>query len=368
MVLSWREGGRFKQKWFTAHGPKREAQKLLAQKVADFNAGIRAEEPARLTVAEFLTRWLGEVAKPNVRPTTFASYETTIRNHVIPEIGPVALVRLTPARIQKLYADKLAGPRADGKPGHLSRLSVRYIHSVLRIALGQAVKWNLVSRNVLELVTPPKVEPKEVAAMKVEQARRFLDSTQGDRLYALYYLALVTGLRRGELLGLRWQDVDLDLAFLRVTQSLVDLQGHPTLQPPKTAKGRRVIELPAEAVEVLKEHRASQAKEKVFWDVEYQENGLVFTGLAGRPTSPRYLDERFKLQLARAGLPGFRFHDLRHTFATMVIPTAGLKLASAILGHENISTTANIYGHVLAGATRQAISEVVKGITPKGDD
>ncbi len=365
VILSWREAGKFKQKWYTAHGPKREAQKLLAQKLADFNAGIRAEEPARLTVSEYLDRWLEEVARPNVRPTTFATYEATIRNHVIPEIGSLPLTRLTPARIQKFYADKLAGPRADGKPGKLSRRSVQYIHSVLRIALGQAVRWNLVARNVIDLVTPPRVDKKKIEPMTIDQVKYLLETARGDRLYALYYLALVTGLRRGELLGLKWSDLDLGIGILRVSRSLVDLRGRPTLQEPKTAKSRRVIELPPAAIKVLQDHRAEQDNEKTFWDIDYQDGGFIFTGLAGRPMNPRYLDLKFKALLTRAGLPDFRFHDLRHTFATLVIPGAGLKLASEILGHENISTTANIYGHVLDGATRKAISDVVSAITPE---
>lgn len=368
VVISWREDGKFKQKWHTAHGPKREAQALLAQKLTEFNAGVRPEGPARLTVAEFLQRWLNDVAKPNVRPTTFASYETTVRLHIIPEIGSVPLIKLTAARIQKLYAEKFTGPRADGKPGALSRRSVRYIHSVLRIALGQAVKWNLVPRNVIDLVTPPKVDRKEIQPMTLDQVKVILDAARGDRLFALYYLALMTGLRRGELLGLGWQDVDLAKGALRVTRSLVDLAGRPTLQEPKTSKGRRVIELPGAAVKVLTAHRRAQEEEKVFWDQDYQDRGFVFTGLAGRPMNPRYLEVKFKALLKKAGLPDFRFHDLRHTFATMVIPTAGLKLASHILGHENISTTANVYGHILDGATRQAIADVVKAAVPEQND
>lgn len=364
VVLSWREGGRFKQKWFTVNGPKSDAQAVLAKKLTEFNAGARAVEPARLTLADFLHRWLDEVVKPNVRPTTYLSYELMVRRHILPEIGAIRITKLTPARLQKFCADKLAGPRADGCEGHLSPRTVRYIHGVLRTALGQAVKWNIIGRNPTDAVVLPRREKKEMRPFSVKEAKALLKAVREDDHYALYYLAVSTGMRRGELLGLRWADVDFDAGTLRVSQSLVCLNGRISFQQPKTERSRRELELPAETVELLRRHRFKQIQDKLFFGPDYQDGGLVFAQPDGRPTHPRNLVRHFKTAVRKAGLPPIRFHDLRHTFASIAIPAVGLKVASDILGHEDISTTANIYGHVLRGVNRQAIGDVSKQVTP----
>lgn len=363
VVLSWREGGRFKQKSFTAHGPKREAQALLAQKLTEFNAGVLAQAPANLTVAQYLDRWLKEFVR--VRPTTYASYEGIVRCHIVPEIGKVPLVKLRPARLQAFYRKLEDKPRADGKAGRLSATTVRYTYSVLNIALRRAVRLTLIPRNPAEATDPPKAPQTEQRTFTDDEARRFLKSVQSDRLSALYWLALALGLRRGELLGLRWQDLDLDKGLLHVRQSLVALKGRPVIQQPKTDRGRRTLELTPELVAIIKCHRAQQAKAKLSLGQEYRDHGMVFPTLFGAPMAPRLLTRQFERRLAATGLPRIRFHDLRHTFASLAFPNGDLKTVSAILGHDDISTTADIYSHVLHGHQRRTISRVVKQVSPR---
>ncbi len=363
VVLSWREGGRFKQKAFTAHGPKREAQALLAQKLTEFNAGVLARAPANLTVAQYLDRWLKEFVR--VRPTTYASYEGIVRCHIVPEIGNVPLVKLRPARLQAFYRKLEDKPRADGKAGRLSATTVRYTYSVLNIALRRAVRLTLIPRNPVDATDPPLAEKTEQRTFTEDEARRFLRSVEGDRFSALYWLALALGLRRGELLGLRWQDLDLAKGLLHVRQSLVALHGRPVVQQPKTERGRRTVELTPELVAVIQRYRAQQAKAKLFFGQEYKDHGLVFPTERGEPMAPRSLTRQFERRLASAGLPRIRFHDLRHTFASLAFPDADLKTVSSILGHGDISTTADIYSHVLHGHQRRTVRKVLKQVSPR---
>ncbi len=233
----------------------------------------------------------------------------------------------------------------------LAPSSVRYTRAVLHRALKQALRWGLVPRNVCEAVDPPKLVSEEVDALLPEEARTFLDAARGDRFEALYVVAVSTGLRRGELLGLRWTDLELDgVATLRVgrqLQRLRDGSGQRFLAP-KGGKGR-TIRLPARTVEALKAHRARQAKEKLKAGPLYRDKELVFASVIGTPLEPSNIDLRtFKPLLKKAGLSDIRFHDLRHTCATVLLSRGvNPKFVQELLGHADIKLTLGTYSHFL---------------------
>jgi len=302
----------------------------------------------RQTVEQFLTRWLAEVVEGKTRPRTHQSYKDIARLHIIPTLGKLQLSKVTPEDVQRLMNRKLAAG--------LSPRSVQYIRAVLRMALAQALKWGSVARNVATLVDPPKAESAPVTVLSPDQARTFLNAARGDRYEALYRVAVSLGLRRGEVLGLRWQHVDLERGVLRVAASLQKLPGKaPTLVAPKTKNSRRALPLPAALISALQAHRARQVEEQRCAGTRWQEYGLVFPTSIGTPINPPNLVRAFHALLERAELPHMRFHDLRHSCATLLaeqhVPE---RIAMEILGHSDIRVTQNIYTHVFDHAKRQA--------------
>jgi integrase len=288
-------------------------------------------------------RWLRDAVADTVRPVTFAKYEQIVRNHIKPSLGRLKLQTLTPAHVRGLYREKL--------DGGLSAHTVQYIHVTLNKALKQAVADGLVPRNVCEAVKPPRPQKREIAPLSPEQARRFLEACQGERLEALFVLAVHTGMRQGELLGLHWEDVDLEAGTLRVRTALAQTDDGPVLTSPKSAKSRRRIKLSGAAVEALKRHKAAQNAERLKLGALWEDHGLVFPNRTGGFLSPYLLtDGSLKRPLGRAGLPQIRFHDLRHTCATILLSRGvHAKLVQELLGHANISITLDTYSHVLPG-------------------
>jgi len=259
---------------------------------------------------------------------------------------------LSPAHVQGLYRSKLD---AGLKPS-----SVRSIHAVLHRALKQAVRWGLVPRNVTEAVDIPKLMPEEINALSPEETRRFLAASRGDRLEALYVVAIHCGARRGELLGLRWSDVDLDAGTLRINRQLQRMHDGSGLMfsEPKNKKARRTIRLTNAASEALRGHRKRQAEEKLRMGTLYQDQGLVFATEIGTPLEPSNIDNRsFKPLLSKAGLRSIRFHDLRHTCATLMLSQGvNPKIAQERLGHGTIAQTMDTYSHVLPDMQDQAVA------------
>jgi integrase len=359
--ISRRKNGTWRAEYtvYTADGRKRktvygktraEVAKKLAKALADREDGLLFDDEG-LTVEEYLDRWLKDSVRENVRPQTLANYKLQVNHHIVPALGRLKLKTLTPAHVQRLYRQKLDG--ADGSLG-LSPSSVRYMHAVLHRALKQALRWGLVPRNVAEAVDIPRLVREEVQALSPEQARKFLDAARGDRFEALYVLAATTGLRRGELLGLRWADVDLggDRPTLRVGRHLQRMRDGSGLKfvAPKSGKGR-TIRLSSRAVEALKAHRARQAEQKLKLGDLYEDTGLVFASERGTPLEPSNIDRRsFKPLLKKAELPNIRFHDLRHTCATTLLKMGQHpKYVQELLGHANIAITLDTYSHVLPG-------------------
>lgn len=344
----------------TVYGKTRqEVSEKLASLLAAQREGLLGD-PARETVEQFLSRWMETVQKQRVRPSTYENYATIIRAHISPTIGRLRLDRLTPAHLQELYARKVEAG--------LSGNTIRVIHAILHRALAQAVRWGLLPRNPADAVDRPRVTRREMATLTPDQARAFLEAAREDRLNALYVLALSTGMRLGELLGLTWPDVDLEAARLQVRRQLVWLRNaEPVLAEPKTAKGRRSIVLPALAVEALRQHRRRQAEERLLagpaWRDRWQ---LVFTTPLGTPINPSNLRNRsFRQLLERAGLPRIRFHDLRHTVASLLL-AAGThpKLVQEQLGHSTVQLTLDVYSHVLPSLRKQVADTLERLVAP----
>ncbi|RJX23248.1 MAG: site-specific integrase [Ammonifex sp.] len=343
---------------------RREAQEWLAKAVHERATGAFVE-PNKVTLKEWLDRWLKIYAKQKVAVTSFDFYGTLIRCQIVPAIGHIELQKLKPIDVQEMYAEKMKNGRLDGNGG-LSAETVRRIHNVLHGALKQAVKEGYVSRNIIEAVEPPKANKEEVTPLAKKDTDQFLSAVQEDRLYALFVLALTTGLRRGELLSLRWQDVDLNkrTVTVRYTLARAKQEEGPTktaliFKEPKTAKSRRTVPLTQLAAQVLKTHKARQAQERLFFGQAYQDNGLVFATEDGRPIDPRNFTRRYTRLMKKAKVGHTRFHNWRHTFATVLLELGEHpKVVQEMLGHSKIATTLDTYSHITPGLMEQAVAKL----------
>ncbi|HHW42537.1 MAG TPA: site-specific integrase [Desulfotomaculum sp.] len=340
---------------------RKEAQDWLAKVAHEKATGIFVE-PHRVTVGEWLDRWLEVYVRPSVRDTTYQNYETYIRVHIMPVLGDKPIQKLMPGDLQAFYNAKLEGGRADGKEGGLSTRAVRYLHFLLSAALKQAVKEGLVSRNVAEATTPPKQGKKEIQYLTTEEIKRFLQVARESRYYVAMLTELGTGLRRGELLGLKWEDVDLKRGVITVRRQLVRAKGGPVFHEPKTDAGVRTVTLPAEVLRELKAHKARQNEEKLLLGNAYEDSGLVFCQANGRRLEPRNFTRHFDNLLKKTGIRHVSFHSLRHTHATELLRLGvNLKTIQGRLGHSNFNVTANFYAHI-ADELQQEAAEKINGV------
>ena len=325
---------------------REEVQKKLALAVHARETGTLADSRG-LRTGEFLDQWLVDVIRPNVRPWTYKGYEVHVRLHLKPALGHVPLERLTAMQVQKMVNDK-------SQTG-LRPKTVRYMLGTLRTALNQAIRWQLLSRNVAVLVDGPRVEQFEIQPLSPDEARRFLTSIKGDRLEALYSVALTMGLRQGEALGLRWQDIDLEMGYLRVSKQLQRFDGKLHLVEPKTKRSRRSIAMPSTIANGLSHHRSRQAEEQRSAGSRWIDTGLVFTTQIGTGLEGTAITKDFHRKLAQAGLPQRRFHDLRHSCATLLlVQGVSPRVVMDVLGHSQIGLTMNTYSHVIPDLRREA--------------
>jgi integrase len=346
------------RRWHSGFRTKRDAERARVELLARVDSGSYVE-PSRLTLAVFLRdQWLPGLAG-QVRPTTLHAYQTNIARYVLPRIGATLLQRLTPAHLNQLYAALLAAGGRNGRP--LSGRTVQSVAMTIRKALGDATRWGLVHRNVAALASPPRPRRAEMHSWTAAELRTFLEHVAGERLLAVWMLAASTGMRRGELLGLRWVDVDLDHDRVAVRQTLVLAGRQVIVSEPKTSRGRRSIALDPRTVGALRTWRAAQVAERLAWGGAWIDSGLVFTREDGTPLHPEWLSDAFVWRVQRAGLPPIRLHDLRHTHASLGL-AAGVpvKVMSERLGHSSSSFTADAYQHVTPALEEQAAATVAR--------
>lgn len=350
--------GQRRQRWHSGFSTRRDAQEALTAILGQIQQGSYIE-PSKQTLAQFMRQWLASI-RASVGPSTWTGYRMLAEAHIIPTLGAIPVQHLTASRLNSFYADLLENGRRDGK-GSLSPRTVRYAHATVHKALGDGVRMVLLARNVAEQATPPASRPRqELRTWSAEELRCFLESVQDDRLYAAYVLAATTGLRRGEVLGLPWRNVDLGAGRIAVTQTLIPVNGAVTYSTPKTAKGRRSVALDVFTVNALRAHRVRQLEERLALGLGTPaEDALVFTALDGSPLHPGQFSGRFDRLVEAADVPRIRLHDLRHTHATLALQ-AGIhpKVVSERLGHSNVSITLDTYSHAIPALEEEAATKV----------
>lgn len=334
---------------------KAAAQSALQEVVRTFMADVHVHA---LTVGDYLDAWL--TGKHSLRPKTVSVYRDAIELYLRPHLGAIRLLELRAHHLDRFYVSISVGRR--GRP--LSPSTIRRVHAVLRSALNTAVKRRLIPYNPADHVELAPENPKRARPWSVREARTFLEATRDDRLAALYRLLLVTGMRRGEAVGLRWQDVDLDGRCLFVVQQITEIRGRGVVGKPKTKRGSRVIPIDDGTVDVLRRHQQVQQLERLAGGDAWTDSGLVFTRPDGSPLRPEYVTRHFQKLGAQLGLPAIRLHDLRHTNASLSL-TAGvdMKVVSERLGHSQLAITADLYTHVSRGLGRAAADQIASVLT-----
>ncbi|MDA1127251.1 MAG: site-specific integrase [Chloroflexi bacterium] len=332
----------------TVKGNKKDAERVLRERLAAIeNGGYVARE--KETVSQFLNRWLQTYAATNTTLRTQEGYRGNIQRYIAPAIGSVELQKLTPQHIQKMYAGLLERG--------LGNRTVLHVHRVLRKALQDGVKWGLLVRNVADAATSPRPENKEMEMWDTETISRFIDTIEGHRFRDFYLLALLTGMRRSELCGLKWDNVDLVAGRLSVVSTLQRIIGKGLVEgQPKTRRSRRSIALSPQAVDVLHAMRGQQMEYQLAAGPLWQSTGYVLTQVDGRPMNPIKVTQEFTALVRKAGLPHLTLHGLRHAHATLLL-TAGVhpKVVSERLGHSNIAITMDTYSHVMPGLQEEAV-------------
>ncbi len=346
--------GKRKQQWVSVKGTKKGAEKRLSELLNQLDNGTFMK-PGKTTLGEFLERWLNEYAWPNLAPRTAEGYESITRQHLIPQLGNITLTQLKPEHIQRYYSEKLSGGRCDGKGG-LSPRTVRHHHVTLHKALQCAVKWRLLSRNPADTIDLPHCQRSEMRIMDEEDIHVFLEAAESTPYYALFHMALFTGMRRSELLALRWCDIDLLLCQAYVTRTLHHLRdGNIVYRAPKTAKGRRMIALPPSTALILGEHKEKQEATRVQLGIPLKDEDLVFSDLNGRPLLPDTVSHAWTKLAKRTGLGNIRLHDARHSHASLMLKTGTHpKIVQERLGHSSIQITLDTYSHIAPGLQEAA--------------
>jgi integrase len=347
------------RKWHAGFATRKEAERARTEILSRLDRGTYVE-PNRRTFAEFLDHdWLPAI-RARIRPSTWDSYARNLQLHVLPALGSQHLQSISPARLNRFYAELLEGGRKNGSGG-LAPKTVRYVHGILRKALADAVRWNLVQRNAADFADPPKVGAvgREMRTWSADELRAFLEHIAGERLYVAYLLAASTGMRRGEVLGLRWRDVDLDAARLSVRQSIVSVAYEIKFAEPKTARSRRSIALDQRTIAALRAWRKVQLEDRMLLGDDYENSGLVFTREDGRFVHPDRFSQLFDKYVEKAGLRRIRLHDLRHTHATLAL-AAGVhpKVVSERLGHATVAFTLDVYSHAVPALQEEAADRV----------
>ena len=342
--------GNRRQKAVTFKGSKREAEKELARLITEFENGGFVE-PHKLTVADFLEYWLKSHAAARVSAKTLERYTEICRKHLIPALGSHLLTKLNSMHIQEYYAIAEKSGRLTGGGGGLSARTILHHHRVLRRALKQAATATppLIKINPTDGVAAPTPSAHDITVLDEDETAILLESARGHTLFIPIFVAATTGLRRGEVLALRWRDVDLERGSLSVVHSLEQTKEGLRFKPPKTKKSRRAVTLPPIAVEALQQHKAEQARVRLKLGLGRDDNGLVCSRYDGAPRSPRAFSKEFDRFIRKLEITRVTFHELRHSHATQLLE-AGIhpKVVQERLGHSTIATTMDLYSHVTA--------------------
>jgi integrase len=351
--------GKRVRKWHSGYRTKRDAERARIEILSRLDHGTYVS-PDRRTVGSYLEGdWLPAV-KARLKASTWDSYSRNIRLHISPELGPIPLQALTATRLNEFYASLISEGRRDGNGG-LAPKTVRYLHGIIRKALADAARWNLLQRNVADQADPPTIRSTapEMKTWTADELAQFLDFVSDDRLYAAWVVAATAGLRRGEVLGLRWIDIDLNASRLSVQQTLVSVAYETRFSVPKTARSRRSVSLDATTVAALRAHRKRQLEERMSWGQAYRDSGLVVTREDGTLVHPDRFTQMFDKHVKDAGLPRIRLHDLRHTHATLAL-AAGVhpKVVSERLGHATVAFTLDVYSHAVPALQEEAADRI----------
>jgi len=346
--------GKRKQQWVTVRGTKKAAEQKLGDLLNELDTGSYVK-PDKVTVGEWIDRWLKYYAWPNLSAETSQAYDIMARKHLIPALGRIPLQQLTDTYLESYYADKLSSGRRDGQGG-LSPRTVRHHHRLLHVLLEWAVEKNIVKRNVSNSAYAPKFRPKEMKTFSQGEMRAFLDSVKDTEFYPVFYTALFTGMRRFELLAVRWSDVDLNLGSISINRTLHHLADKSFIfQPPKTEKSRRQVPLAPSNSIVLRHHLERQREVGMLMEREINGETLVFCHADGSPLLPHSVSQAWRRLVRKAGFPGIRMHDARHTHATLMLEQGvNWKIISERLGHGSVAMTLDLYAHVSPGLQQAA--------------
>lgn len=354
--LGHAEDGGYRRHRETVSGSKSDAQRRLREILTQVEQGMYVP-PSKLTVGQYLERWAETYATLHTSPRTASSYKAELRRHVVPALGNLPLTALRPHHIEAYYVEALTAGRRDGKQGGLAPRTVVYHHRILSEALEHAVRHGELARNPAKLVTPPKPKRAPINVMAVEDVPLFLNEASRSEYFALFATALYTGARLGELLALQWRNVNLKTATMAIEGTLYRSGNEWHIKEPKSARSRRLVELPGSIVTTLAAHRDEQQRIRREVGSVWTESDFVFGQPLGKPRDERSVERGLDRVLKRAALPRLRFHDLRHTHASLMLMAGSHpKAVSERLGHGSVSFTLDIYSHVMPGVQREAVN------------
>jgi integrase len=357
--------GQYKYQWTTVKGTKKEAEKRLSELLHQLDNGTFMK-PGKTTLGEYLEKWLKDYVWTNLAPRTAEGYEHIIRRHSIPALGNTILTALKPEHLQRYYSEKLSNGRCNGIGG-LSAQTVRHHHTCLHKALQTAVEWGLLARNTADAVSPLRAQGVEMQTWDEDEITTFLEAARQTPYYALFHAALFTGMRRSELLALRWCDLDLLLCQIYVTRSLHVLKGGKVIiRQPKSDKGRRMIAMSPLTVSVLREHKEKHQLERSILGKSLTGEDLIYCDLEDHPLLPNTVTHAWNKLVRRTGIRPIRLHDARHSYASLMLKQGTHpKVVQERLGHASIQITLDTYSHVTPGLQEAAAARFDQAFTTR---
>ena len=347
--------GERKRKYKTVTGTKKEADQALRRFITELERGEYIEDN-NITVSDWLQKWLEVYIVPTVSPTTLVGYKGMIRRYIDPLIGHLQVQEMNALAVQ-IWVNKLKVSPSSGEP--LTAGTIKHTYHVLRGAMDKAVQAGLIHRSPCAGIQLPKGEKKKPVIYDETQIQQLLDFARGTEMELIIDLELCMGMRRGELLGLQWQDVNWEKNQIHIIRSRVAVDGKSVVKQPKTESGTRTVDVPEILMKKLKAHKIKCMEQKIRVGRRLLEEDFIIVHPDGKPIYPEYVSQLFMKLQKRANLPKCRFHDLRHLCASIMVKQGvEVKVAQERLGHKDITTTMNIYAHVLPGSAREAAEKI----------